>query len=331
MSRDILQLRRKKPEHDRHLSQGQPDAPATSRRGILLPLQRMGTRGHFWNGDQRMLKHQQKIAPILSFVLLVTVLSWQVQVASIQQDNAHLGNRPGQSAIKKTSPKTTDERIAHYTELLAWFTAVLALVSFGQGWFLYRADKTARTTADAAQKSAIAAIGVELPRFILKDVRMISLEKAPRLALETGALYIEFVNHGRTDAVITSECFDWRVSLVLPPRPQYEQSSLAKADLGAVVEPKAEYQMSSPRGGLRITGRPISSDEITRVLRGDDRLWVYGYISYQDFLYTAHTTGFCIRLDVLHARFSGTNKIDRDTIVRFQFVRDGPPTYSYQT
>lgn len=48
----------------------------------------------------------------------------------------------------------TDSLLATYTGLLAGFTGVLALVSIVQGWFLFRADKTARISAEAAKASA---------------------------------------------------------------------------------------------------------------------------------------------------------------------------------
>jgi hypothetical protein len=50
--------------------------------------------------------------------------------------------------------KTTDERLANYTLWLAILTGCLVAVSAIQGGFLYRADKTARLTAEAAKQSA---------------------------------------------------------------------------------------------------------------------------------------------------------------------------------
>lgn len=53
---------------------------------------------------------------------------------------------------------TADERVAFFTALLAVVTGILAAVSATQIFFLISADKTARLSADAAQKSADAAI-----------------------------------------------------------------------------------------------------------------------------------------------------------------------------
>ncbi len=52
-----------------------------------------------------------------------------------------------------------------YTLVLAVFTAVLALVSIFQGFILIRSDKTARISAEAAKRSADAAVAAESGRF----------------------------------------------------------------------------------------------------------------------------------------------------------------------
>lgn len=52
------------------------------------------------------------------------------------------------------APKPADERIADYTWWLTFFTAVLGGASIIQGFFLLRADKTARIAANAARDTA---------------------------------------------------------------------------------------------------------------------------------------------------------------------------------
>src|SRR5450756_18940 len=55
------------------------------------------------------------------------------------------------------------DSVGLYTLVLAIFTALLVGVSGSQGWFLLRADKTARIAANAADLSARAAVGIQLP------------------------------------------------------------------------------------------------------------------------------------------------------------------------
>lgn len=48
---------------------------------------------------------------------------------------------------KVETPETADDRVADYTEALAWFTGLLALVSATQIFFLIRADSRAAEAA----------------------------------------------------------------------------------------------------------------------------------------------------------------------------------------
>src|SRR6478752_10589125 len=49
---------------------------------------------------------------------------------------------PAQESVQDIAAET----VAHYTKMLAWFTAVLAIGSLAQNYFLLRADQTARMT-----------------------------------------------------------------------------------------------------------------------------------------------------------------------------------------
>jgi hypothetical protein len=59
------------------------------------------------------------------------------------------------------------DSVGLYTLVLAVFTGLLVGVSGVQGYFLLRADRTARIAANAAKRQADAAIGIELPIFLL--------------------------------------------------------------------------------------------------------------------------------------------------------------------
>src|SRR5882724_10382161 len=105
--------------------------------------------------------------------------------------------------------------VADYTKVLAWFTAVLAVVSGFQLWFLRRSDETARIAADAALVNAKAAKqSVDtIPRMeraylfldtrvevIIKNFKFTDVgagEEDFRSSVEYG-----FKNHGRTPAIV---------------------------------------------------------------------------------------------------------------------------------
>ena len=99
------------------------------------------------------------------FVCLCTAYGFMLGQASIAPPRHHKGVPPArhvgdtmaEKARQAIPPQSSDERLADYTELLAWFTGVLAVVSIFQGFLLLRADKTARAAANAAERLAIAA------------------------------------------------------------------------------------------------------------------------------------------------------------------------------
>lgn len=67
---------------------------------------------------------------------------------------------------------STEARIADYTGWLAIFTCALVLVSGLQIYFLIRADKTARISADAAKESSDAIVSSERPHVFFEDLKM---------------------------------------------------------------------------------------------------------------------------------------------------------------
>jgi hypothetical protein len=104
------------------------------------------------------------VLAVASFTLLVGFYGWQQWIISVQPKREanpqHTSNRSGEIV----RPESAEERTADYTEALARYTgalvavtALLAIVSCVQIWFLIRADKTGRRAADAAKEAAEAA------------------------------------------------------------------------------------------------------------------------------------------------------------------------------
>jgi hypothetical protein len=238
-----------------------------------------------------------------------------------QSSSAHQADHKSDNI---SEAEKADDRIARYTLWLAILTGGLVVASVVQGYFLLRSDKIARIAANAADLSAKAAIGVELPRFVLRKIVMPTLDAIPRQALQSASLYITFANHGRTAAVILAECFEWRVAKSLPDEPSYNTANTNPVDLGTVVEGAGtEYEMRWARDGLCSIGRPIEVEEENGVISGDEILWIYGFIAYRDFLQKRHMQGFCAYLEILRSLE------DPDTLLRLRFVEGGPPAYTY--
>lgn len=70
---------------------------------------------------------------------------------------------PEHGSSQGTFVKSADEKIADYTWYVAAFTCALVVISAIQIHFLLRSDETARIAANAAKRSADAAIAIELP------------------------------------------------------------------------------------------------------------------------------------------------------------------------
>jgi hypothetical protein len=98
-----------------------------------------------------MLKNRD---PAFALVALFVVSVYGVSLSSREPPYDKEISRPDQNAPQIIPPESPEDRIADYTAALALFTAVLMLVSSAQIYFLCRADKTARISANAAKQSA---------------------------------------------------------------------------------------------------------------------------------------------------------------------------------
>jgi hypothetical protein len=110
-----------------------------------------------------------------------------------------------QKPIEESHERTAEQQIAYYTKWLAWFTGALVAVAGIQGYFLLRADKTARITADAAKQSADGLRDAERPHMVLSELKITGIRRPPdsqgrvRLSVSTRIL-----NYGRSPAHIKS-------------------------------------------------------------------------------------------------------------------------------
>jgi hypothetical protein len=190
--------------------------------------------------------------------------------------------------------------IDRYTLLLAGFTGLLVLISVWQGYFLLRADKTARGAADAATKAAEAAdlnaraaIGVELPRLELFRASWGSGVMSAVDKLQGGNLTVILRNYGRTGAHIIEDCITADIPEYdfMPDDPTYPVFGVEKAEIGKVIEP-TEGHLIFGQGKLTIL--PSQADS---VLRGEKTLYVYGYVKYRDFLGDTWRSKFCLTLN----------------------------------
>jgi hypothetical protein len=103
-------------------------------------------------------------------------------------------------AARGATKDETDEALARYTFWLAILTGGLVIVSAGQGYFLLRADKTARITAEAAQAQTQNFEKLERPYVYIFDPAGLEFEHNR----EDPYYYVKYkvANYGKTPATI---------------------------------------------------------------------------------------------------------------------------------
>lgn len=101
-----------------------------------------------------------------------------------------------------STKEENDEALVRYTYWLALLTGGLVLVSAGQGFFLLRADRTARITAEAAQAQTYNFSKLERPYLYVFNPEGIEL----KADVEDPFYYVEYdvANYGKTPATIES-------------------------------------------------------------------------------------------------------------------------------
>ena len=176
------------------------------------------------------------------------------------------------------------------------------------------ASLTAQKAAAAAEKSANAALGVELPRFVAANIHFFVRDINVDDGVHSCEVRATFLNHGRTEAVITQECLVWKLDSALSPKPRYPIHSVTKIDFGKVVGATQPVVMSCVFS--------VAAPVVEAIKTGQTILWVYGFIEYRDFLQKRHRTGF------VGGFVPPAQAWAIDTPVG-TFAQEGPPSYTY--
>jgi hypothetical protein len=179
----------------------------------------------------------------------------------------------------------------------------------------------AREAADAAKRSAEAAslqaramVGAELPRLELGDVHLACSDQSVRQALKAPSVDLRFTNYGRTTALVLEKCIEVRLGQSLPHDPAYDF-----VDALPVVE-AVESGKSIGAEALRRLG-DLSESQVQGLLGGLNKIWVYGFVRFRDFLGMEHKMGFCLRWKPPNGEASTGGS----------FVQEDPGTYIYQS
>jgi|HubBroStandDraft_6_1064221.scaffolds.fasta_scaffold325773_1 hypothetical protein len=161
-------------------------------------------------------------------------------------------------AAQQSAPDIAAETVAYYAKVLAWFTAVLAAVSFAQGYLLKRLIELTRNEFSASYP----------PELVMRDVRWDSIEKGEE------AIAFTLVNKGRSPCRIVESIFRFRPSLNMT-----ETFDTAGAnDLGPLTLKAGEFRFLTSR--MISEGEKLAAEAAKRVIFADH--YFRGVIIYED-------------------------------------------------
>jgi hypothetical protein len=218
-------------------------------------------------------------------------VSYSVSERDSQRDGKAQKDETIYSLLKPT------DAVGFYTLTLSVFTLALVIASIAQGWFLLRANKTALIAAKAADLSARAAIGIELPIIGASSPELNSID-APitpdesygsreTIGIPTKYSVIPKVtlrNDGRTPAFLTEVIFGWAVSIDEPS--DFFDSQIYQIDPSEIIPPNDSFE------AWQHYQFELADDQIKALDNRAQFLWLTVRASYLDFLSELHTVNF---------------------------------------
>jgi hypothetical protein len=221
---------------------------------------------------------------LLAMLAIYGLGGWQ---ATLRQPPNHNAINSGEKSSTQASneiarPQGTDERIASYTGWLAVFTCALVVISGCQIYFLTRADKTARISADAAKDAAEA-----MRRSVTVSADTAKRQLRAYVNVATASVYdpadperrkvaIEIKNFGHTPA---HKNIIW-VSVTVREYP-LEKDTLQK-ELPGNVRSASESLPAGRTSVIEVSVPPQSGWAEARIREGTGAIYASGQITYTD-------------------------------------------------
>jgi hypothetical protein len=192
--------------------------------------------------------------------------------------------------------RTTDDPVALLTLGLLFFAGGQALLFLWQLDLIRKGLADTKNAADAAKKSADALPALERA-YMFIETRNLVFPRGNKLYPETTpgeeqvSIFFQFVNHGRTPAVITSLDTNFEIlteapdnTLSIPPNMILENDT--------VVEPSVAWGKTTKK-----LGRALDSCALKALEQGHAFMWLYGSLTYQDIFGESRITRFRWRYD----------------------------------
>ena len=154
-----------------------------------------------------------------------------------------------------------------------------------------RALEIAKSSADAAELTAKAAISTELPFLNIESIDSKTVKLGLRKFVTAIHPKIKIKNYGRTPAFVDEIIVNISIDKAFPPVPEYTK-----------IDPYPEAYVIEPNGTLEYTefdtrGKFVFSDKQVELLETKEGfLIIYGVINFSDFFGNRHQKGFIFSL-----------------------------------
>ncbi|MHB8268811.1 hypothetical protein [Bradyrhizobium sp.] len=223
---------------------------------------------------------------VLGVLLTVAVFAMGYVVASsVSPPSQQIEKTDHQQAANEGAERTAEKQIAYYTKWLAWFTGALVAVAGIQGYFLLRADGTARIAANAATLSANAAVAVERPQLLIAKINLkqyTTTKGALSGPIQSWRCRYDIENYGKTPAILEFSSVNLRYLQGLPADPPYKELKPWRDRLIYSKEATGDLSVALPTEDTPHLG---SSEGF--------ELFLFGYFIFEDVFGKRRKTGFC--------------------------------------
>jgi hypothetical protein len=248
------------------------------------------------------LKNAPAIAAFACLLIGFGVVEWQMSLKPSKLGSPHpapqiekhaTAEQHATESISENRDKPQSlwvpvDSVGLYTLVLAAFTGLLVAVSGIQGYFLLRADRTARIAANAANLSARAAIGIQLPIIRVTPSKLgfgSTTQKGVRTE-ECSVHDVSVANLGATKAFPTEIMYGFALGDRLPDKPSYR--FIDKFPPNVILEPGIENRITKTLWGLML----LEKGQRVQIM-GGNCLWFYCAVLYRDFMDEPRSHGFC--------------------------------------
>jgi hypothetical protein len=253
--------------------------------------------------------HRMTILIAVTGFAVVGSVVWSSSQATAQNEYVSKPNVDTDAGADKQQPtktiwqrlfiiwdRTWDDPVAFYTFVLGIFTALLAIVSGTQIYFLTRADKTARITAEAAKKSAEIAekslLAANRPVIAIDTIKLCdSNELSVRPHIEFG-----LKNSGAGVAIVNN--VSTTIQTAIPRALTLETNSkLVASDVHGAIAPGQAI------GGLQVNSEILDTKEVQNIRAGKMALSVIFQIALQDIFHNPYNQTIPMTFNHQHSGF----------------------------